>query len=252
MSCGALSSAVQKSLVCTLGITSYEWFTPWLPCTGIDKFKAVLKNKNDSGDFESQVATQFAAVRTDNPDAPSTHGSALQDSGEYCTGEVDISSAGSTKFYVRFGVAFKVYGVSPSVPARANVELQVAYETVGQVLAPMAAQLSTTTTANQFVAVSSWVPVLNARKVKAAVVVNSLTDNFRWQLAYRVATTSKQVPGAWSTNFQGGYNTSGEFNTGELTPSGVNDMWVQFGIQYNASASGNGQASVTAAVAVRR
>ena len=88
-----------------------------------------------------------------------------------------------------------------------------------------------------------WVPASLAKKIKAAVVVNSLSGNFQWCLTYRTATTSKDVPDAWTADWDT-LRTATEVNTGELSPTLTGKMWVQIGIQYNLSGSTPGQAFV--------
>lgn len=111
--------------------------------------------------------------------------------------------------------------------------------------------LLATSTADAFFVVTGWLPALQAEKLKLALVCSSLTGNFQYRVCYRLATTSTQDPGAWTTAFDQ-WRTAGEACTGMLTPAGGSDMWIQVGIQYAlSSGSALGQASVSAVVAAK-
>lgn len=255
MACGSLTSVIQKALDAQANLDGLAWFTGWIPCTGLDRFTAILRNRGVNGFFRSQIVAQFAAVRTDEPDAPIAYGSTQDGAGERCIESGDISSTASTKFYVRFGVKYTVS--QGTAPARADVELQVAYDMCGQVVGAFDEQLVATSDTKVFVALTPWLPSLHAAKMKAAVVVNSLSGNFKWRLTYRTATASVQAAHAWEANWDPTNNVergATEINTGQLTPSTSGKMWVQFGIMIYLSSgyTGPGQASVQASVAVRK
>lgn len=255
MACGSLTGVIQRSLVAQSGLAAYEWFTPWIPCTGMDTFTAVLKNKNVSGPFRSQVAAQYAAVRTDAPGTPAAYGQSLAGAGESCVASGNIAATTGPQLYVRFGVKYDLS--TGTTAASADVELQVSYDSCGQIVGAVTEQLAATSATKIFLAVTPWVPALHAFQMKAAMVVSSLSGNFKWRMTYRTAETSKEVPGAWVDDWDPTNNPErggGEVNTGEIAPTTTGKMWIQFGIEYYLAAgfSFPGQASVTATVAVRK
>lgn len=256
MSCGSLTPPVQQSLTAQPNTAAFAWFKGWAPCTGLASFRAVLKVKAVTGNFRAQVVAQFAAVRPDEPDTTAvSYGSAQSGAGEICVDAGDVLSTAATKFFVRYGVKYDLS--TGSTPATADVELQVSEDTCGQVLGALTEQLVATSDTKLFLAISGWVPAIQAKKIKATVLVTSLGGNFKWRLTYRTAQTSKESPSAWDANWDLTNNPerdAGEFDTGELTPSTDGKMWVQVGIMYYLSANytGPGQASVTTAVAVRK
>ena len=133
------------------------------------------------------------------------------------------------------------------------MNLDVSDDACGSVLGTATLALSTLTTTDAFAPVTGFVPALHAAKVKAALVVASLSGNFQCRLCYRVATTSREEPGSWSTTFDQWRSASGEYNTGDLTPASANEMWIQFGVQYSlSSGSALGQATVTTTVTGRK
>ncbi len=241
---------MQRSLSAQPTIAQTEWFSAWMPCTGLKTVTAVLKNRAVTGSFRAQVVLQWAEIRTDKPfDTLTTVGAALSDAGEACVTSGDLSSTAGTKYYVRFGVKYDVH--TGTNGAAADVELQMAYDICGQISGVWSGQLVATTATNLFQAVGPWMPALSAAKMKGIASVTSLTGDLQWRLAYRTATTSKEVADAWVTNWDT-FRTSGEVNTGELTPTTTGKMWVQPGILYNLSGATAGQASFSVSVAVRK
>jgi hypothetical protein len=206
----------------------------------LSSFDAVVKAKAVSGSFRCQVVVQYAAVRTDEPDSPSSVGSALTGAGEALVSSGDISGTTANKMWRRYGIK---YDLTSGSAATADVELQVVENTCGEVLTSWSGVLVASTSTRAFQEVGMWVPASLAKKIKAAVVVNSLSGNFQWCLTYRTATTSKDVPDAWTADWDT-LRTATEVNTGELSPTLTGKMWVQIGIQYNLSGSTPGQAFV--------
>lgn len=250
MSCSTLTPAVQRSLGAQPTVAQFAWLSDWMPCTGLKSVLAVLKNKAVSGSFRAQVVLQWAPVRTDNPSGALTSvGNALSDGGEVCVVSGDLSTTSAANYYVRFGVKYDVH--TGSNGATADVELQVSYDVCGQIAGVWSGQLAATSSTNLIQAVGPWVPVLSASKLKFIAAVTSLTGDFRWRPTYRTAATAKEAAGAWVTDWDI-FRTSGEVNTGELTPSTSGTMWIQPGILYNLSGAAVGQASVAVSVAVRK
>jgi hypothetical protein len=230
-----------------------------MPCIGLDAFNAVLSNKSVAGSFRSQVVAQWAAVRIDEPDAPVTYGSALIGAGQKMVDSGSLVSTASTKFYVRFGVKYDL-NTGATAPATADVALQVAYDTCGQVVGASSAQLQSTSGTRFYEAATPWLPALHANKMMASMVVNSLTGDFQWRMAYRTADEFKENASAWSVDWEPtpGSPTNPDrvavdVNTTLLAPALTNKMWVQYGIQYNLKTPFTiGQATVNAAVAVKK
>lgn len=69
----------------------------------------------------------------------------------------------------------------------------------------------------------------------------------------RTAATDKQDPSSWSNvSDANAPHGAGEINTGDLGVTPGSNMWVQFGISSFLSTAGTGQASISAALGVRR
>lgn len=253
MPCGKSTGAKQRQIVAYSTTVAYEWFTDWMPCVGMDSMRAVMKIKASSNAyFQGQICIQVASVRTDEPDQPILKDSQRTGNGEWCTGNLDISADTDDKMFIRFGVAYNYQ--SAQSQSSSTVELEVTYQQCGEIVAAATHQLTTMTTDAQYIAITGWLPAHFVDKVKAAVVCNGLTGNFRWRLAYRTAGTSKDSPNAWGnvTDANAPYQ-SGETNTNDLAITNTGIMWVQIGIAYFLSTGSTlGQATVAAAIGVRR
>ena len=245
------SGAIQKRLDCSTTSLTYVWFTNFFPCIGVDKAKAVLKNRAVSGNFQSQLCVQYASVRTDMPDAPSAVGSPLVGAGESCTGVVDIATDTASKLYMRVGVAHSLS--SGSSLGGADVTLDLSYVACGRIVSTVSREYLAYSTTSVSQAISGWLPALEVEEIKVGVVVSGLTGNAQWRICWRIATTSTEAPGAWTTteSFRNTNNT--EVNTGEITISAASDMYIQIGAEVSLS-SGSTPAQVTlvTALAVRR
>lgn len=250
MSCGGKVLKGGDHVFTTSTTAIYVWLVGWMPCIGMDAIKLVVKNKAVSGNLQTQPVVQFAAVRPDNPGDPSTKGSLLVGAGEGCTGVLDISADIDDQFYMRVGLAYSLS--EGSTLGQGDVTLEMSYAACGSVLGSWMGSLTTVTDVDAFVAITEWIPALQADKVMVAFVARSLAGNFRYRLCYRTATTSAEDGGSWSTTFDA-WRTAGEANTTELALTIGGSMYVQFGIQYAlSSGSALGQATISAAVAVRR
>jgi len=261
--CGATTPSVAKRLVTTTkDYWTYEPFTQWAPVTGVDKVKATLKRKsvtvNGTGSFKVKPVVQYAAVRTDDPESWSTlGGSEYSGDGDSCTGEIDISSDAASKFFVRFGVACKLDGASPTY-GQADVALEVSYNACGKVAGGRTLQLQTNSTTELFHPVTGWVPGIAVEKVKAAIIITSDSmGEFECKLAYRSAEAVKEEPGEWSAIGASWYSPSSgrnyEANTGEISSLYLGSkMWVQFGIAHKLNTGSTlAYATVSTAVATR-
>jgi len=251
MHCFTLTSPVQKRLYALSdAVVQYEWFTAWMPAIGFDSVQGVLKNKALTGNFESRMALQTAAIRADNPDTPVLLESSYQGSGERCSTVLNVAGDTDDKYFVRLGVAYHLS--SAGNPGQADVSLELAYNACGKIIGGDVAQLFVPGTTSQYRPFTGWIPASHAAKVKAALVVLNSSANFRCQLAMRTATTSREATGSWSSNLEALWHSGdGEFNTGEISLSNGSVFWVQFGLEYQLSSGSNGQASVSMSVAAR-
>ena len=255
MACGNTTGATQKRLNAYSSTPAQEWFSPWMLAVGVDDIMPVMKARAASNNhFRAQLIIQTANVRTDAPNAVVQLGAVQSASGggfDYNPGMLNVATQTDGAMYVRFGVEYNY--VSGQSQSSADVELEVAYVQCGKLAGTGTFQLSTTTVDDQFMAVTGWMLGVLVQEVRAALVCNSLTGNFRFRLAYRTAATSKEAPSAWNTvtDANAPY-TAGEFNTRDLAVTVGANMWIQFAILYDLSSAGTGQASVSAAVAIRR
>ncbi len=251
MSCVTLTLEVWKRLVTTSTAVHYEWFTDWMPAAGMDKVKFVIKVKASSGSatFEAQPAIQTAAVRTNVPDSPTTCGATSQGGdGESVTSSIDISATTGPKYFVRFGVAYKVQAAGE---AQADVSLQVCAETFGKIISIKTATLLAPDTSTYYQPLTGWMPTSMVSKFKAAFIIQNPSADFRCALAWQFASTSVQQPGSWSNS--GTWYSSGEQGTGEVSATpGSNEMWVRAGIACKSNSASNVNATVTASVAIRK
>jgi hypothetical protein len=86
MSCIDFIPEATQRLQHTNTTARYAWFTDWRPAIGVDKAKVVIKVRATAGvTLNVQPAIQVAAVRTNNPDAPTSFGSDLSGAGELVT-----------------------------------------------------------------------------------------------------------------------------------------------------------------------
>ena len=246
MSCGQTSPESQVHLSTTTTDPTYHWFG-WMPAIGLDHVKAVLRSHAVSGNFQVRLAMQTALIRTEQPEAPTTLDQLLVGDGERCTGVISVADSTSTKFFVRFGVAYSLS--SGSALGQADLSFAVSHTQCGQLVGGRSLSLASCTSADAVATVTGFVPAILVQKVKAVTVCRSLTGNFQFKLCYRTATTSKENPSAWTalTNYEG----AGEFDSGDLALNVDSSMYVQFGILYHSS-SGAGDAQVDTTFAVRR
>lgn len=236
----------------------YAWFTEWRPAIGVDKAKVVIKVRATAGaqTLSVQPAIQVAAVRTNNPDAATTFGSAQSGAGELVTANEDISGTTVGKSFVRFGVAYKA---EANGEAQADVSVTICLETYGKIVATKTLQLIAPgvfdTAGPYYAPISGWLPSPMVSKIAAAFVNTNVTGTFKVGLVYQLANTSVENPGSWSA-VVGGLFGSGEAHTASeyaVTYSATPEMWVRLGIKYlNDSSGANNQGVVTVSVAIRK
>ncbi len=251
MSCITLTPEVWKRLVTDSTTARYEWFTDWMPAAGMDKVKFVIKVKASSGTatFETQPAIQTAAVRTNVPDSPAGCGATSQGGdGEAVTASIDISGTTGPKYFVRYGVAYKVQAAGE---AQADVSLQVCAETFGKIVATRSLPLIAPDMSSFFQPLTDWMPTPMVSKYKAVFILQNQSADFRCRLAWQFAATSVESPGAWSNT--GSWYSTGEQCTGDVTATpGSNEMWTRAAIEYKSNNVSNVKATVTASVAIRK
>ena len=260
MACGKMGRSVTKRLSTLTSTEIFEPYTDWMLGIGVDSVQMVLKRKNlqTSGGaaFNVKPAIQTAEVRPDNPDAfqDIANGGTYTGAGEDNTTVMTVSSYTGVHLWVRFGVTYYLSGGTPPVSGQADVELQCAWTSCGSLVGTMSQELQAyNTTTNSFVAITGWVPAVDADKVFAVFSIAGLSGSFNCQLAYRAAATSIQSPGSW--NLLGSAKTSnGETATAEIALTLGSYMFVQFGLAFNQSTANQvtGQATVATAVAVRK
>lgn len=257
MACGNYTGG-EKSLEANSGELQYVWFTTWFLAVGIDKLRAVIKNRGVVGNFQSQVAYQVAEVRTDVPGTPTAVANTIKTgAGELNTEDVNIASATGPVFFVRFGVAYKIS--SGATPSRADVSLEVSFDQCGKSVGARSFTVSTDLGSGSKITVpiTDFFPAISADKLKCAIIVSGASSDFRCELAYRPAATSKQSPGSWNSSFTPAgptYSGNTEDCTEELAPSSaVTAMWMQVGLSYWSNTGGTlAQATIEVASAIRR
>lgn len=251
MSCFTVTGPVSRHLTALSdAVVQCEWYTDWIPATGLDYVQGVLKNKAVTNNFEARMVMQTAAVRADNPDAPILLESNYQASGERCSSVLDLTTDLEDRFLVRFGVAYHLS--SAGNPGQSDTSLELAWNACGKQVGGDTLQLQVPGTGSQYVPLTGWIPAHHAAKLKAALVVTNAHANFRCQMAVRTANTSREATNAWSTNLEGGWHTgNGEVNTGEVPLSLSGSFWVQIGLEYSLSSGSDGEATVTASIAIR-
>lgn len=201
MACGNYAGG-ERSLEANSGELQYVWFTTWFLAVGIDKLRAVIKNRGVVGNFQSQLAYQVAEVRTDVPGAPTAVANTIKTgAGELNTEDVNIASATGPVFFVRVGIAYKIS--SGTTPSRADVSLEVSFDQCGKSVGTRSFTVSTDLGSGSKITVpiTDFFPAVSADKLKCAIIVSGASSDFRCELAYRPATTSKQSPGSWNNSF---------------------------------------------------
>ncbi|MES2642003.1 MAG: hypothetical protein V4850_21135 [Myxococcota bacterium] len=229
--------------------------TNWQSAVGYDDIKAALNLRSvqvASGGLEAQLAIQTATVRTDEPDNWATV-SGLTQSGAGATGSAAISVANTTaaKMWVRFGLAYNLTAGS-TAPGAADATLALSYAACGSLIGAWNGQLTTTVTSDSYVAITPMIPALLADKIKAAIIVNSVTSNFQCRVVVRYGFALKEVAGAWTNTSDTNVSGASQRNTGELTLSNGSNMYVQIGLAYSNTSAVFAQADVAVSVGARR
>lgn len=235
----------------------YHWFTPFYPTIGLDAAQVWWLCRSVSGtNPTSEPVFQVATFRQDNPSTVSsfvlTNSGALTGAGEKSTVLENIAAALSTAFWVRFGLKHKSSGVGL---AQAEFGMQASFTANGEVLGTETHGLFTAATQPAFVPITGMVPAAWFGKIRVAWLLESLTNNFKWRLAYRTAPTATATAGAWAPITGQSYgNTTGEGCTAEIAQTlTTTDFWIQFGIDYALSGGTTpGGARITTLTGIRR
>lgn len=124
---------------------------------------------------------------------------------------------------------------------QADVSLQASWKSVATQLGRQLVTLNADDGGTKYEPLTGWVPATYMTKIKAALMLNSITPsngNFKYQLAYQTAPNTIQRPGAWVDAEPNGFviPASGtpysERNTGELSLT-TTDMWFRIGVAYS-------------------
>ena len=221
---------------------------------GLDVIKAIMTLRSvlvSAGTFSGQLAMQTAAVRTDNPDAWAVVAGLSASAASGATADasstsISIATTTALKAWVRFGVTFS----SGAAGGAADVGLAVSYAACGSTVGNWKGQLVADSATDSFVAITPFLPSILADKIKAAIIVSSVTGTFTCRIVVRYAAVLTDVPGAWVNTTDTNSNT--ERNTGEITLSNGANMYVQIGLAYSASGGGHSTGDVVVSTGIRR
>lgn len=251
MSCGRLTKEVQKPLnAYSTSDEAYEWFTDWIPCTGVDGARTVLRIAAINGNFQGRVVYQTATVRTNKPNGPTTDDGWNTSEGAYYH-EFDLTTVTDDYFFIRFGVEFSGH---TSTLGSADVSLQVAYRAKGMHRGSISKNLIALDTAANLIQreiITDWIPASEVSKFNAAYVVSEADANFQFRYAYQTAATTVEEPDAWTS--VGSWNTSGdqEDNLNDQSPTVSSKMWVRFALEYSCASLKNQRANVSTVLMTR-
>jgi hypothetical protein len=134
----------------------------------------------------------------------------------------------------------------------ADATLALAHAACGSLVGAWSGQLATTVTSDSFIALTPPVPALLADKIKAALIVQSVTGNFRCRIVVRCFVLTPEAAGAWTNTSNTDVTGADERNTGELTLTNGTNMYVQVGLAYSSSTAAFAQADVSVSVGARR
>ena len=134
----------------------------------------------------------------------------------------------------------------------ADATLALAHAACGSLVGAWSGQLATTVTSDSFIALTPPVPALLADKIKAALIVQSVTGNVRCRIVVRYFVLTPEAAGAWTNTSNTDVTGADERNTGELTLTNGTNMYVQVGLAYSSSTAAFAQADVSVSVGARR
>lgn len=185
MSCGELKNAMGRYHG-TTSTALYYWLTPYMPATGVDTIRPILRALALAGgaNFKWQLAIQTCAVRQDNPDDPALLGTEQGGAGTYAPGDLSLTLA--EKAWWRLGVAVR----ASSGVAQGDIELDYGFNDCGKVVAFTTFSITSDSSSNPTVIpLGDILPANFAQKFKAAVIIPSADANLQTKLVYRKGTS---------------------------------------------------------------
>jgi hypothetical protein len=221
--------------------------TEWVPAMGIDKCTCVWRNSAVAA-LSTRVGYQTAEVRTDKPDAWAAIGTTqTTDNTGFCTTSTTISSGTASKYWVRFGAAYKSTGSF----GEGDYSLQVSLDDWGTPIGTKTFQATSENNTSQYEAFTPWIPAQFADKVKMAIVASGFS-NLTAQPAYQTATTLTDTADVWTT-FDAATIADDEWCTGDETLTLTGKMWVRFGVEFHrtgvvAGTRGEGQITISTCI----
>ena len=247
-----------RRLTTVSGTASYMPFGPWMSAVGVDECKALLLAKQKIGALTVQFAVQTATARTESPGSWTGLASAQASASEYCTSEVSLTSALGSKAWMRFGSSFLMPSGSY---AQGDVSVQTSLVSRGMVVGEMPETTLTCDAHNSWMTpwTTRWVPANWVDKVSAGVWLAAKTGAPEVRVAYQAALIRESNPSDWAAAMPGGtasWTTVGDKNTGDVSLTLTDTMWVRFGIQVKSTAAPSSgtldSVTVGGVVAIRR
>jgi len=250
MSCGRLTPEIQKSLTAvSASQAQVEFFTDWLPCTGIDMAHVVMQIRNLTGDFGARPCFQIASVTPNKPDAPAAFVGVSYYVADGATFDLqNLASITNGEFLIRFGVQYMIQDTDVGT---ADVSLQVSYGAKGQMRGKFSKDLvALNDTLEHREILTDWIPALQVSKFNIAYLSNADAE-FQYKFAYQTAEATIDSPGPW-TGTSSWFAGDQERNLGDQSPTTTGKMWIRIGVFYKCTATNtNAQGYLTTVVASR-
>ncbi len=217
----------------------YAWDKRWNPSTGVANVDFVLDIRDvqtpvGGATFEAIPAVQFAAVRTDRPNAGAIIAGTAMSTATATHYLATLS--GSSQFWFRRGVAYRLMtGTKVSAQAR----LYTAFRSCGTIFPPREIVFNPTNNVNlgSYFPLTGPFPANGVDKVKAAIIG---LDNLNATLMYDIVGRAFNDPmarGSWASllGWVSPSPTTGDFtaNTGEIavtTLSLATKQWMELGL----------------------
>lgn len=250
MSCGRLTRDVQKSLTAvSASRAQVEFFTDWIPCTGVDTAHVVMQIRNLAGHFGARPCYQTAAVHPNKPDAPTAFsGVSYYTSNGANYDLANLTAVTNEKFFIRFGVQYMIQNTDVGT---ADVSLQVSYQAKGQMRGKLSKDLvALNDTLEHREILTEWIPALQVSKFNIAYLSNSDSE-FQCKFAYQTAASTIDDPDTWAgtSSWLAGDQ---EGNINDQSPTTTGKMWIRIGVFYKCTSTNtNAQGFLSAVVATR-
>jgi hypothetical protein len=246
---------VTQRLVARSSTVMIAPFTGWYACTGISSVQRTIRLLNPtSNNFGAVFAYQLAVARPDNAVDWVTYGSAVTGATGPTTASVPVGTSTppalntTVTYWIRFGIGFSTSSGTDS----ADVRLDVAFEMFGEHLVSRTLELcgSSSSTFNE--PITGFLPTGGLYSVKVAMVATGLVNSPRWKAVYRSASYDPDNPGTYS-DVGAEQSAAGDYQTDEVSLTGVTDGLLQFGIGFRSNTDGTqAQMTLTVHLAVRR